>query len=381
MTRSERFDVARTALLAHRLRSALSIIGIVAGVATVITAFAIGEGARRQAMREIGALGIRNIYAFPAASTPHALRLDVVTAIEAIAGVESVTAVRHVAAEAGTVVGVSPSARSILNLRVREGRWLVEGDRTRRVAVLGADVARLHEIGGTIDIAGTPFVIVGTLDSQSRSVSGKFDPAGSVFVPLEAMSLKTDATDTGVSATAVIVSAREGNDVDAVGARLRHRLNRTGVDAASVELVLPRALLTARVRSQRAFRVMLLAVGTLALFISGVGILNIMLASVTERTGEIGVRRAFGATRRDILRQFAVESIVLCAAGGLAGIPLGLGASWLVASAGAWPVAVSLPAVLVALAMSTGTGVLFGLYPARRAARITPVDAIRAGLS
>ena len=396
MTARALIELSRAGLVAHRLRSALSILGIVAGVATVITAFAIGEGAKRQAMADIGSLGIRNVYVMPVHKdgASRAIPLVVARALDGVPEVTAVTAVRQAVAEVAApahvakvpVVGVAPSALDIMNLRIARGRWLIPGDvrLQRRVAVLGADAAvalfgRTPSVGTTVEIHGAPFIVIGLLSSASRSPSGRFDPAGSVFVPLDVMPVKVSAADRGDSASAVIVQAREGADVERVARDIRARLARTAIGSDEAELVVPRALLAARLRSQRASRALLFAVGALALFISGVGIMNIMLASVSERTAEIGVRRAFGARRRDILRQFAAESVVLCSAGGLAGVPLGLCVSAVVAGLAAWPVAVSVTSLVTSVGMAVVTGVAFGLYPAHRAASITPVEAIRAG--
>ena len=140
---------------------------------------------------------------------------------------------------------------------------------------------------------------------------------------------------------------------------------------------MPRELLQARLRAQRTFNGVLAGIGALALLISGVGIMNIMLASVAARVQEIGVRRAFGARRNEIIAQFAIEAATLCVAGGAAGLPLGVLLSWVVAIAAGWPVSVSPFAVMAALVLATGVGLLFGVYPARVAAAVDPIEALR----
>jgi putative ABC transport system permease protein len=148
--------------------------------------------------------------------------------------------------------------------------------------------------------------------------------------------------------------------------------------AGSYQILVPQELLRARIAARRTANWLLFAIGAIALGISGVGIMNIMLANVIERTPEIGVRRAFGARRPDILAQFAMESALLCAAGGVIGVPLGAVAAVIAARLGGWPVSLSATSVVMSLALATAVGLGFGLYPARRAAAIQPVDALRA---
>ena len=160
--------------------------------------------------------------------------------------------------------------------------------------------------------------------------------------------------------------------IGAIAAR-RHR-----VAPPAYEIVVPRELLKARLRAQRTFNAVLIAIGALALLISGIGIMNIMLASVAERTQEIGVRRAFGARRSEVIIQFGIEAALLCMVGGAAGVPLGAVLSGIVALTAGWPVSLSLGAIGLALALATGVGLTFGLYPAMVAANVHPIDALRA---
>jgi putative ABC transport system permease protein len=385
--------LARASLAAHRLRTALSALGIVAGVATVIAALAVGEGARRQAEREIGRLGVRNIYVMP--SGKPALPMRAVAALEGLRDVTRAAASRRAMLEVSAdlksqrapVAGVTTSLREVAELAVGNGRWLLDSDdrSNRRVAVVGADLAialfgARDPIGSRVTVSGTTFVVVGVLSGASRT-SGAApvpDPAATVFIPIAAMRFKMFAADRGEGLSDIVVQAQDGADVEDVAVRARRALGRLDPMLAHANLVVPRALLAARVRSGRAFQAMVGAIGALVLFVSGIGIMNIMLASVTERTPEVGVRRAFGATRRDIACQFAIEAVTLCGMGGAAGVPLGVAAACLLALARGWPIAISGASVVVALAAACAVGVAFGLYPAIRAARITPIDAIRA---
>jgi putative ABC transport system permease protein len=156
-------------------------------------------------------------------------------------------------------------------------------------------------------------------------------------------------------------------------------MNRLRGGDADVAVVVPRELLRARLRAQRSFNAVVIGIGLLALLISGVGIMNIMLASVTERTPEIGVRRAFGARREEIVAQFACESALLCIIGGFAGLPLGVAFTGAVALFAGWPVTFTAGSALLAVMLAAATGLAFGIYPAWVAARVQPIDALRAG--
>ncbi len=392
------------ALAAHRLRASLSAIGIVFGVATVVAAFAIGDGARREAFDEIGALGINNVFvrSIPQAKTgprkePNApeLTLDDARAIATLPAVAAVSGVRTARTEvrsggrqrAATVAGVERAWARIAEPHVASGRWLVDTDLSdaRRVAILGADLARRlfgdgDPVGQRVFAGGEWFHVVGVLAPLSAKPSpiARVDLETSALVPLTAMDLRLGGGDT-VGQVEEIAIASDGpasvaGVVTATEAMMRRRHRRPG----TWELVVPRELLDARLRAERVFNAVLMGVGGLALLISGIGIMNIMLASVAERTQEIGVRRAFGARATEIIAQFAVEAALLSVGGGLVGIPTGVALAALVAMFAGWPVAISSLSVLLALGIAVAVGLSFGVYPARVAARIQPVDALRA---
>lgn len=399
---------AIAALLAHRLRAALSAIGIVVGIATVVTALAIGEGARSAALSEIGALGIENVFVRATAPPPPAgvrpqrppapvLSLADVRVIgDTLPAGTAVAAARiaRVEANAGSrramiaLAGVTASWRDIAEPQLAAGRWLTSDDeRThRRVAVIGGHLARelfagAAPIGSRVRAGGTWYYVIGVLREKAGSETPpamlSLDTDRSLLVPLSTADVSLGEGDASDRVQEISVRANGAGEVEGTATVVAALLGRRHAGATRYEMIVPRELLQARLRAQRTFNGVLAGVGALALLISGVGIMNIMLASVAARVQEIGVRRAFGARRDEIIAQFAIEAATLCVAGGAVGLPLGALLSWIVAIAVGWPVRVSLFAVMAALILATGVGLVFGVYPARVAAAVDPIEALR----
>lgn len=395
----EMFAQAAHAILQHRLRAALSAAGLVFGVASVMASFAIADGARIAAAEEFGALGVTNVIvrSHDADGTAPVLRRADLEPVAAIAaGVARTSATRLASGIAGTdtarvdsvpIAGVTVDWPVITGAAVAAGRWPtpVECDQSRRVAVIGAGLARQlfggrSPIGAEIVAGPTWYEVVGVAAprSSARSAMTLFDLDRAVIVPFGAMDTSQGRGDSADAARELIIQSRDAAGVDRTAAIATAVMARRHPDRGRYEVVVPRELLRARLAARRTANVVLFSIGGIALLISGVGIMNIMLANVIERTPEIGVRRAFGARRPDILAQFAIEAAMLCAAGGAAGVPLGIAMAAIAAWAGGWPVSISLVSILLALGLATAVGVGFGLYPARRAAAIQPVDALRA---
>jgi putative ABC transport system permease protein len=395
---------ARRALLAHPLRAGLASLGIVAGVATVVASMAVGEGARRTAIADIGALGVDNVFIRDAVATdpsqtsaPELTRDDAAAIAGASAAIADVGLARVVRGEvsaaggrqAAPIVGLTPSWSVILGLTPAAGRWIGTDDvrASRRVAVAGASLAAHLApaspfVGADVTVNGDVFKVVGVLPAgpaaAGAAATALFDPDESVLVPIDVMDARLGPDDDMDRVSLIALHARPGADVTAVAAMASRVLASRHQGAPSWEVVVPRELLQARMRAQRTFDVVLLATGALALFISGIGIMNIMLSTVTERTMEIGVRRAFGARRQEIVAQFALEAGVLCGVGGLLGVPSGAALAWAIARFAHWPVAVSPQAAVIAVGLAAAVGLGFGIYPARRAAGVDPVEALRA---
>jgi putative ABC transport system permease protein len=273
-----------------------------------------------------------------------------------------------------------------VRLATAGGRFLTDLDLDdhKRVAVLGAQVGRAlfpfgDPRGERVFVAGDYYQVVGVLEGRARP-GGKAAPIRTrdvnqaVFVPLQSLDRGRDARTDGVDEIVLRIGQAEG--VGAAAEVVRALLKRT-TGAENFEVVVPREILRQRERTQRIFNVVTGAIAAISLLVGGIGIMNIMLASVAERTREVGVRRALGATERDIAAQFLTESWLLTAAGGVLGALLGIMGSFLIQHFAGWPTALSPLLLLLALLMALLVGIGFGFYPAREAARLPPMEALR----
>jgi putative ABC transport system permease protein len=386
-------------LLLHKLRSALSILGVVFGVAAVTAMSSVGEGARRESIAQIGALGIdtitlRNRPRTEGAAEAPGLGLREVESLgRVVPDLRAVAPVRlaPLVASAGgreiqaTVVGTAPAYRDASRLTLSEGRFLSDLDVSdrKRVAVLGAGVAAaLFPFGGargTVRLGDEWFHVVGVLEGRAiaRGRPGPIralDVNRAVFVPWPALDRGADPRPDGVDE--IVLRVGDGAQVVAAAGVARTVAVRT-TGGSGFDVVVPREILRQQERTQRIFNVVTGAIAAISLLVGGIGIMNIMLAGVAERTREVGVRRALGATRRDVAAQFLVECALLTCAGGVAGTALGLLGSLAIQRFAAWPTALSPLMLVVALLMALLTGVGFGFYPAWRAAHLEPMEALR----
>jgi putative ABC transport system permease protein len=368
-------------LLADRRQSALASIGIVCGVAAVVTSLAIGEGARREALAEVEALGVDNVVVD--SPSVRLTRADAATIERTFANARVVAPVRsgsvRIESAAATLTtmatGVTETWARAMVVRVARGRLLTGDDVAahRRVALVGADLAKRlmpgrDAVGASIRLASDWYLVVGVLAPPS--------PQDAILVPLDALDTRLSPTDGPDHLSRIVVTVRDQREAGAVAAGIERVLRRT-LPADAVRVFVPRELVAARLRARRALDALLLAVGTLVLVTSGLGIMNVMLAGVARRVSEIGIRRAVGARRRDVVAQFAGETLALCSAGAVAGLPVGVLAATIVGHLAGWTTIVSTAVLAAGLGIALGAGVVFSIYPALVASRWTPCEALR----
>jgi putative ABC transport system permease protein len=396
----ESFIIAMRSLAANKLRSSLTMLGVIIGVGAVIVMVSIGEGAKQSVSSRIKGLGTNLLVIRPgfartgpvrATSVQTLVPEDAEAIVKEVANVVAVapeisqtTQVKYLAQNTSTsVIGVTPDWLDVNNHAVKEGRFLDDLDErtSRKVAVLGATVVNAL-FGGvsaenqTIKIRGVNFQVVGTL--QSKGSGGARDPDDQVLIPLSTARTRLFGTDNLRSLSVQIASEgamdrAQGEIEDLL--RLRHNIQAGA--ASDFSIGSQKDLLDTASQVSDTFTALLAAVAGVSLLVGGIGIMNIMLVSVTERTREIGIRKAIGARRRDILFQFLVESIVLSGIGGLLGVAAGVGGARIVGAMGSWQTTVGGGAIALAFGVAMGIGVFFGLYPAHKASKLDPIEALR----
>ena len=399
----EYLRIATEALGRYRLRTALSVLGVVLGVAAVIAMMSVSEGAAREALAQVDALGLDNIVAQSTgglntrgtmkrslAASDAARLLDLVPTATLAAPVVSryVRVGRAGEVNPQQVLAATPDFQRILRLRPQRGRLLSETDErdAARVCVLGALIAQQlfgyrDPVGETIEIANDHYRVVGVLheqggDPQAGTSMAWHNVNRAVFAPLPSLTGKTLGVAPQQPVEEVWVQVGNAAASIELGEVLRRVLLQTR-SADEFHIVVPRELLAQRYRTQRTFSVVVGSVAALALLVGGIGIMNIMLTSVVERTREIGVRRTAGARKRDVTMQFLIETLMMTVGGGLVGILTGAIVSLGISAYAGWATHVSITAVLLGFVVSFFVGLVFGLYPAMKAAALQPVDAMR----
>ena len=397
----EGFLMAWSSLIANKMRSLLTMLGIIIGVAAVIALVSIGYGVRQQITESISSLGSNLLMVYPGPPRTPCVRPPSgatkslkLSDYEAITKLDSVEAASPVAANTyltvymsknwtTTVNGANADFQYVNNWTLKAGRFISESqiERRERVAVIGSTVAKNlfgdeDPIGKDIRIQKNPFKIVGVLDEKGSGSFGN-DQDDVIVVPYTTMMERVMGVD---YLRMIYIQAKDGEDLNRVQVdvenilRARHGIKNPELDDFNVNNM--SSIMKAVEENTATMTLFLGAVAAISLLVGGIGIMNIMLVSVTERTREIGVRKALGATYRTIITQFLIEAIVISLVGGAIGIVVGIGASQLIAAVAKLKTVITTGPILMSFGFSMTIGLVFGLYPARKAAKLNPIDAL-----
>ncbi len=431
------FDAIHTGLselLSHKMRSILTMLGVIFGVAAVIAMVSIGEGAKQEALQQIREMGVDVIIVKRAViagellekaqdKSPYGLKYSDCHAVQGICDfAKRVVPLREVFADVKKgekplqvkVVGTTDGYDEVARLRLQQGRFINARDVTdrRAVCVLGVDAKRdlfgfTDPLGKMAKIGKKMFRVIGVLDYKEKGSSNVFaamrDANIDIYIPItlsitefqiysqqavpstmktlremfQKLMSRVSLDKSPISEIIVQASGEEATEPTAdVLNRVIKRQHQRILD---YEMVIPAQLLRQSQQTQRIFNVVMAAIAGISLLVGGIGIMNIMLATVSQRTREIGIRRCIGATRWDIIRQFMLEALVITCMGGLIGIGLGVGGAKAISIYAGWLTVVSSQAIIVSFGVSVIVGVIFGLYPAIRAALVDPIEALREG--
>jgi putative ABC transport system permease protein len=399
----ESIKMAVKTLTGNKVRSSLTMLGIIIGNASVITMVGVGEGAKRYASDQFESLGPNVLFIIPGSDRANRSPLDIprtLTLKDAEAIAAQVPSVAEVAPtlrsqklvtysnkRSDTAInGTTPTFPSVRDFDLDKGRFFTDLDvqRRNRVAVLGADTAKklfdgADPMGEYVRIRNISFQVIGVLEAKGAFLGDNQDEA--VYIPITTMSSQIIGRTSpyGLSVSFISVTAKDENSVSAAQfqmtnlLRLRHKL--VGDNDFTIRTQKDALEIVGNVTG--ALTLMLAAIAGISLFVGGIGIMNIMLVSVRERTQEIGLRKAIGASQRDILTQFMIEAIILSALGGAIGTGIGVAGVTLIGAATPLKAGVSVTAITLAVGVSGGIGLFFGVFPARQAAKLDPIVALR----
>jgi putative ABC transport system permease protein len=396
--------IAMRALARNKMRSSLTMLGIIIGVGAVIAMVSVGQGAQQQAQQQIAAMGSNILFVGSGTVTRGGMRMgsgatktliydDMLAIVRESPAVKAAAPGSQSSAQvvygndnwATQINGTEPQYFEIRTWPFQEGSSFSQNDvdMAANVAVIGETVRKnlfgaTDPVGETIRISNLPFKVVGVLVPKGTSAAMGQDQDDVIIVPITTLQKKITGQDwlrwIMVSAISREASYTAQQQITSL-LRDRHRIRSGQDDYFMVRNLADVADLADQ--QARLFTVLLASIASISLIVGGIGIMNIMLVSVTERTREIGIRMAIGATEGDVQQQFLIEAIVLSLAGGAVGIMSGVGASYLITQTLGWPVLVSPMAIVAAVVFSMAVGIFFGFYPARKAARMDPIEALR----
>lgn len=397
----ESFLMAWASLVANKLRSLLTMLGIIIGVAAVIALVSIGNGVKQDIENSISSLGSNLLVVLPGAPrTPGArpsqgsMKSLKISDYEAIAKLEGVKAASPMTNGSYVVIyqnknwttsvaGVNSNFQDVNNWTMTSGRFFSDKNvqNRERVAVVGQTVVKNlfadeDPVGKEIRVKNIPFRVIGVLKSKGNGTMGN-DQDDTVLIPYTTSMERVEGID---YLRRVYVVAKDDGGIDRLQAdienllRVRHNIKDTNLDDFNIQNM--KSIMETVAQTTGTFTLFLGAVAAISLVVGGIGIMNIMLVSVTERTREIGVRKALGATYSVIVTQFLIEAVVISLMGGFIGIAFGIGASKVIGMVSGMSTVVSVPTIIMSFAFSMAIGLIFGIYPARKAAKLNPIDAL-----
>jgi putative ABC transport system permease protein len=405
-------NLALQNLISRKLRSLLTMLGMIFGVGAVVSMLSIGAGAQQQVLAFIEQLGVRNLIveAKDIPNTDELLKLrktspglsfkdlrviranmDSVTASTPRKRITPNSIFPKSRLDMPGVYGTEPEFRELAGLRVASGRFFTTEENEERapVCILGEGAKanlfpQKEAVGESIKIHEQWFRIIGVLGSRLTSQNELTglkaqDLNNLIYMPVNSMIYRLEENQSYLKdeIDGLFIQLNKQADLGIAADMVRGILNTAHRNANDFSLVVPAELLAEQKRTQRIFEMVMVAIASISLLVGGIGIMNIMLASILERTHEIGVRRAVGARKRDVLRQFLIEATLISFMGGLLGIACGFGLSRLVAMMAGWSTIVTVQSILLAFLVSVSVGLIFGIYPAAKAARLDPVEALR----
>ncbi|MEP7367325.1 MAG: ABC transporter permease [Acidobacteriota bacterium] len=401
-----------SSLLVHKLRSLLTMLGMIFGVGAVVAMLSITAGAQKDILSSIDLLGVNNILLEAKEAVDRnelqARRLispgltfrDFRAIAENVGGIQAITPRKRfkpqkvlpkTANEAPQLIGVEPSYLEIQSLKIVEGRFFTEEENrdsipvcvlgeSAKVNLLGYDSA----VGKYVKVNDTWLQVIGVLAPQASAdteVEGLevINRNNLIISPLNTVMRRFEDNNSYLKdeIDGIYIKVKEGTDSIETAGVVTAILTATHKDAGDFTVVVPAGLLEQRRRTLGIFNIVMICIAGISLLVGGIGIMNIMLATVLERTREIGIRRAIGAKQADIIRQFLTEAVLISIVGGLIGIAFGFSLSWIIATAAGWSTVVTTTSIAVAFTVSVGIGLLFGIYPAMQAAKLDPIEAIR----
>ena len=397
----ESFLMAWASLIANKLRSLLTMLGIIIGVAAVIALVSIGNGVKQDIEDSISSLGSNLLVVLPGAprtpgarSSQGSMKSLKISDYEAIAKLEGVKAASPMTNGSYVVIyqnknwttsvaGVNSNFQDVNNWTMTSGRFFSDKNvqNRERVAVVGQTVVKNlfadeDPVGKEIRVKNIPFRVIGVLKSKGNGTMGN-DQDDTVLIPYTTSMERVEGID---YLRRVYVVAKDDGGIDRLQAdienllRVRHNIKDTNLDDFNIQNM--KSIMETVAQTTGTFTLFLGAVAAISLVVGGIGIMNIMLVSVTERTREIGVRKALGATNSVIVTQFLIEAVVISLMGGFIGIAFGIGASKVIGMVSGMSTIVSVPTIIMSFAFSMAIGLIFGIYPARKAAKLNPIDAL-----